>query len=83
MNVWRSEPIENAFVEEHVAGMKITARAYGHPNEKGNRLIGLPISRYVLEQPWLGMHEKRKRLADVKQLLNGSIDVASAKYNTH
>jgi hypothetical protein len=83
MNVWRSEPKESAFVEEHDAGIKQTARAYAHPNQKGNRMIGLLVSRYVLKQPCLDMHEKRKRLADVNQLLNGSFDVVSAKYTAH
>ena len=42
----------------------------GHLNVKGNRLAGLLISRYVLEQPFLDLHDKNKRLSDVNELLS-------------
>ena len=48
----------------------------GHLNVKGNRLLGLLISRYVLEQPFLQLQDKDKRLSDIKQLLSASTDAA-------
>jgi hypothetical protein len=44
----------------------------GHPNVKGNRLAGLLISRQVLEQPFLELHDKSRRLSDINQLLSAS-----------
>jgi hypothetical protein len=46
----------------------------GHPNAKGNALAGLLISRYVLEQPFLDVHDKTKRLSDIKQFLTAMAD---------
>ena len=42
----------------------------GHLNVKGNRLAGFLISRVVLEQPFLELDDKNKRLLDINQLLN-------------
>jgi hypothetical protein len=42
----------------------------GHLNVNGNRLAGLLISRYVLEQPFLELNDKNRRLLDVNQQLN-------------
>jgi hypothetical protein len=47
----------------------------GHPNAKGNALAGLLISRYVLEQSFLEVHDKTKRLSDIKQFLTAMADV--------
>jgi len=48
----------------------------GHLNVEGNRLAGLLISRYVLEQKFLALRDEDKRLSDVRQLLRALIDVA-------
>ena len=42
----------------------------GHLNVKGNRLAGFLISRVVLEQPFLELDDKNRRLLDINQLLN-------------
>jgi hypothetical protein len=42
----------------------------GHLNVKGNRLAGFLISRVVLEQPFLELNDKNKRLLDINQVLN-------------
>jgi hypothetical protein len=42
----------------------------GHLNVIGNRLAGLLISRYVLDQSLLNLPDKDQRLSDVKQLLS-------------
>lgn len=42
----------------------------GHPNVKGNRLAGLLISRQVLEQLFLELNDKSRRLSDINQLLS-------------
>lgn len=48
----------------------------GHLNAEGNRLIGLLISRHVLEQMFLELPDKDQRLSDVRQLLQAPINVA-------
>jgi len=40
-----------------------------HLNIKGNQLAGLLIGRYLLEQPFLEVRDKSKRLSDIKQQL--------------
>lgn len=42
----------------------------GHLNVRGNRLAGLLISRHVLEQPFLELDDKNRRLSDINQLLS-------------
>lgn len=42
----------------------------GHMNVKGNLLTGLLIGRQVLEQPFLELQDKDKRLSDVKKRLS-------------
>jgi hypothetical protein len=50
-----------------------------HLNVKGNQLAALLISRYMLDQPFLQLRDKDKRLSDVKQLLGMSVQVADLK----
>ncbi len=52
----------------------------GHMNVKGNRLAGLLIGRQVLEQPFLELPDKDKRLSEVKQHLSASIEQQAREF---
>jgi hypothetical protein len=54
-----------------------------HLNVKGNQLAALLISRYMLDQPFLELRDKDKRLSDVKQLLGMSVHVANQNSFAH
>ena len=53
----------------------------GHLNVRGNALSGLLISRYVLEQPFLDVYDKTKRLSDIKQFLTAMADISCSSSN--
>jgi hypothetical protein len=42
----------------------------GHLNVKGNRLVGLLVSRHIMEQPLFELQDKAERLSDINRFLS-------------